>query len=182
VLSQLDETIDSLLDEAFDPVISCTGDLSDWLNGSGSSLRVVTGKPGAGKSALLGVLVRAAHPVLRGETEKLWWRLPHKPAENRRLAVVHARRRSLAEIADSLARRMGGASRPPGRVLPALAGTVSCRSRPHRPRLWYEPVFTAVGSPYRAARPARASALPRGRTELETTLSLFKRQNCLIRW
>ncbi|MCW2870380.1 MAG: hypothetical protein JWL99_1700 [Streptomyces oryziradicis] len=52
-----------------------------------------------------------AHPVLRDEREKWWWRLPHKPAENRRLAVVHAWRRSLAEIAGSLARRMGGAAR-----------------------------------------------------------------------
>jgi hypothetical protein len=116
-----------------------------------------------------------AHPVLRGEREKWWWRLPHKPAENRRPAVVHARRRSLAEIADSPARRMGGASRPPGRVLPALAGTVSCRSRPHRPGFWYEPVFTAVGSPHKAARPARRARFCVGEPSLMIQICLFLR-------
>ncbi|MFF2468422.1 WD40 repeat domain-containing protein [Streptomyces mirabilis] len=61
-----------------------------------------------GKSALLGVLVCAAHPGLRARAPGLWWRLRHTPAANDRLAVVHARRRSLTEIAESLARQMGG--------------------------------------------------------------------------
>lgn len=74
----------------------------------GGLLRVVTGKPGVGKSALLGVLVCAAHPALRARAPGLWWRLRHTPAANDRLAVVHARRRSLTEIAESLARQMGG--------------------------------------------------------------------------
>ncbi|QIY93082.2 AAA family ATPase [Streptomyces sp. S1D4-11] len=83
-------------------------DLSEWCNGGGGPLRVVTGKPGVGKSALLGVLVCAAHPALRARAPGLWWRLRHTPAANDRLAVVHARRRSLTEIAESLARQMGG--------------------------------------------------------------------------
>ncbi|MFF8012923.1 hypothetical protein [Streptomyces sp. NPDC007929] len=83
-------------------------DLSTWCNGGGGPLRVVTGKPGVGKSALLGVLVCAAHPGLRARAPGLWWRLRHTPAANDRLAVVHARRRSLTEIAESLARQMGG--------------------------------------------------------------------------
>ena len=92
------------------------GKLVRWLNGRGPALQVVTGKPGVGKSALLGVLVCAAHPELRNWTRRLWSSLSAKPARNDRLAVVHARRRSLEEIADSLARQMGAAEahRPAG--------------------------------------------------------------------
>ena len=89
--------------------------LARWFNGEGSALQVVTGKPGVGKSALLGVLVCAAHPQLRNYTQPLWSSLPKKPAWNDRLVVVHARRRSLEEIADSLARQMG-APRRTGRL------------------------------------------------------------------
>jgi hypothetical protein len=81
--------------------------LTDWLNGAGGGFRAVTGKPGVGKSGLLGVLVCAAHPQLREPARNLWFRLPVKPACNDRLAVVHARRRDLDQIADSLARQMG---------------------------------------------------------------------------
>ncbi|MGO9502171.1 MAG: hypothetical protein ACLPUO_11450 [Streptosporangiaceae bacterium] len=84
--------------------------LARWFNGQGSAFQVVTGKPGVGKSALLGVLVCAAHPKLRDNTRPLWASLSRKPARNDRLAVVHARRRSLEEIADSLARQMGAAA------------------------------------------------------------------------
>lgn len=79
-------------------------DLSTWLDGKGSHLRVVTGVPGVGKSALVGVLVCAAHPQLREATEQVW-----KPSSGdlpeaaEGLAVVHARRRTLEEILSSLA-------------------------------------------------------------------------------
>jgi hypothetical protein len=53
--------------------------LRGWVLQAGHSLRVVTGKPGVGKSALLGVLVCAAHPALRERTRDLWDRLPHMP-------------------------------------------------------------------------------------------------------
>jgi hypothetical protein len=83
--------------------------LARWFNGEGSPLQVVTGKPGVGKSALLGILVCAAHPKLRADTQPLWSSLREKPARNPRLVVVHARRRSLEEIADSLASQLGAA-------------------------------------------------------------------------
>ncbi|KOG19067.1 ATP-binding protein [Streptomyces viridochromogenes] len=131
VLSEVDPGIASLVDEAFDarhfmlrgagsePLDRGLGQgyfhgrerevslLTDWLNGEGSGFRVVTGKPGVGKSGLLGVLVCAAHPQLRESARNLWFRLPVKPACNDRLAVVHARRRDLDQIADSVARQMG---------------------------------------------------------------------------
>ncbi len=140
VLSDVDDGMVRMLDEAFDPRHFMSrgagteavgfgmgqgyfrgrdkevSALVRWLNGEGSDLRVVTGKPGVGKSALLGVLVCAAHPKLRNRTQPLWSSLCEKPAWNDRLAVVHARRRSLEEIADSLARQMGAteADRPVG--------------------------------------------------------------------
>ncbi|MFI6542967.1 hypothetical protein ACIBO9_06940 [Streptomyces prunicolor] len=130
-LSDLDSGIASLVDEAFDarhfmlrgagsePLDRGLGQgyfhgreqevrlLTDWLNGEGGGFRAVTGKPGVGKSGLLGVLVCAAHPQLREPARNLWFRLPAKPACNDRLAVVHARRRDLDQIANSVARQMG---------------------------------------------------------------------------
>ncbi|MCX4826843.1 ATP-binding protein [Streptomyces sp. NBC_01142] len=85
--------------------------LTAWFNGQGSGFRLLTGKPGVGKSALLGVLVCAAHPTLRGATQNLWHSLPAKPGRNERLAVVHARRRDLTQVSDSLARQMGAAEK-----------------------------------------------------------------------
>ncbi|MFE5893215.1 AAA family ATPase [Streptomyces sp. NPDC056462] len=131
VLAGVDGGIASLLDEAFDPrhfMLRGAGTealdrgvgqgyfrgreqevqaLTSWLNGQGPGFGVVTGKRGVGKSALLGVLVCAAHPQLRDATQSLWFALPAKPARNDRLAVVHARRRDLEQITDSLARQMG---------------------------------------------------------------------------
>lgn len=121
----------TLLDEAFDPrhfmrragaaeaVFGQVGrgffhgraeqlrQLRDWVLGSGPALRVVTGKPGVGKSALLGVVVCAAHPALRESTRDLWDRLPHMPPPLPEgwLAVVHARRRTVVEILGSIARQ-----------------------------------------------------------------------------
>lgn len=139
-LAMVDASIASMLDEALDPqhfmlrgasaeplerglgqgyfrgrdaeVRALTG----WLNGSGPGLSLVTGKPGVGKSALLGVLICAAHPKLRAYTQSLWSSLPVKPGRNERLAVVHARRRDLEQISDSLARQMGATEtdRPAG--------------------------------------------------------------------
>ena len=121
----------ALLDEAFDPrhfmlragaaeaVFGQVGrgffhgraeqlrQLRGWAMGTGPSLRVVTGKPGVGKSALLGVVVCAAHPALREPTRDLWDRLADMPPQvpEGSLAVVHARRRTVAEITASIARQ-----------------------------------------------------------------------------
>ncbi|MEU8521535.1 AAA family ATPase [Streptomyces sp. NPDC048577] len=95
------------------------GELSAWLDGAeaGPRVRMVTGKPGSGKSALLGVLVCAAHPLLRRHTRRLWHRLDGPvPGENDRLAVVHARRLGLDQITAALARQLrpGSPAEEPG--------------------------------------------------------------------
>ncbi|MFB4427080.1 NACHT and WD repeat domain-containing protein [Streptomyces sp. QL37] len=84
-------------------------ELSSWLDDetAGPGLRAVTGRPGAGKSALLGVLVCAAHPTLRRHTRALWRGLGGSaPGENERIVVVHARRLGLGQIVDSLVRQL----------------------------------------------------------------------------
>ncbi|MFJ6473326.1 hypothetical protein ACIQJ8_32740 [Streptomyces globisporus] len=136
MLSEVDVGIASMLDEVFDPRhfmlrgasaeplkrgVSGQGyfrgrnaevrTLAAWFNGQGPGIRLLTGKPGVGKSALLGVLVCAAHPALRDATRGLWSSLSAKPGRNKRLAVVHARRRDLAQITDSIARQMGAAEK-----------------------------------------------------------------------
>ena len=81
--------------------------LSPWLSGEGAgSLHVVTGSPGVGKSALLGVLVCAAHPLLRDHTRPLWDRIAQRPLRLEDLAAVHARRRSLADVTRSISRQL----------------------------------------------------------------------------
>jgi WD40 repeat protein len=90
--------------------------LSDWMDdyaepgdaAAGSGLVVVTGSPGSGKSALLGVLVCAAHPALRDGTRELWRAAVHRPAENPHLGAVHARHRDLREVTDTLGRQLLG--------------------------------------------------------------------------
>ncbi|MGW0994550.1 AAA family ATPase [Streptomyces sp. NPDC002520] len=151
--AELDEDLVPLADEALDPLHFMkrgagaealdrglaqgyfrgrgkeAAELTEWFDGAGPRFGVVTGKPGVGKSALLGVMVCAAHPALRTGTQHLWLPLPHRPAVNSRLAVVHARRRNLEEIADSLARQLGARpdDRPTGgwdaEGLARLAGT-----------------------------------------------------------
>jgi len=81
-------------------------ELSAWMDGSTeASSRIVTGSPGVGKSAVLGVLVCAAHPVLRHPTEEVWGHLP-TPAANPHLAAVHARQQSIDAIVASLAAQL----------------------------------------------------------------------------
>ncbi|MCX2927041.1 AAA family ATPase [Streptomyces sp. NEAU-W12] len=79
--------------------------LADWLRGGGPDLRVVTGRPGVGKSALLGALVCAAHPELRGGTHQVWTSRADAPPMVPGLAVVHARRRSVPEVMAGLGRQ-----------------------------------------------------------------------------
>lgn len=79
-------------------------ELAGWLESRGPSLRVVTGVPGVGKSALMGTFVCAAHPVLHEVTEQLWQPSGGDiPEATDGLAIVHARRRNVQEIRDSLA-------------------------------------------------------------------------------
>ncbi|WP_229075624.1 ATP-binding protein [Actinoplanes sp. DH11] len=77
--------------------------LSDWFDGVDQRrLRVVTGGPGSGKSALVGVLVCAAHPKLSAATEPVWRHVQRVPRVNPGFAAVHARHRTEAETAASL--------------------------------------------------------------------------------
>ncbi|MFC8849634.1 MULTISPECIES: hypothetical protein [unclassified Micromonospora] len=78
--------------------------LTAWCDGHGEPwLRVVTGGPGAGKSAVIGVIVCAAHHVLNEPTRRIWDTADWAPRVNHHLAAVHARQRGVAEIVASLA-------------------------------------------------------------------------------
>ncbi|MFI7121945.1 hypothetical protein [Amycolatopsis sp. NPDC049868] len=96
--------------------------LSDWLDQGSGKLAVVTGGPGAGKSALLGVLVCAAHPALRQSTMDLWRHVAHRPSANDDLVAVHARQCDVREIAASIGRQLGLGELTPDTLLPKLAG------------------------------------------------------------
>ncbi|MFC4044410.1 hypothetical protein ACFO1B_38865 [Dactylosporangium siamense] len=82
--------------------------LNRWLAGGTGSICVVTGGPGSGKSALLGIVVCAGHGHLREETRPLWEHLgelaPHRVAD---MAAIHLRERTVAETVASLVRQLG---------------------------------------------------------------------------
>jgi len=83
-------------------------ELAPWLNLQDRvGLRVVTGSPGVGKSALIGVLVCAAHPQLRESTAVVWDHLKQRPYRNDTLAAVHARERTPAQVVASIAGQLG---------------------------------------------------------------------------
>ncbi|MFE6918573.1 hypothetical protein [Streptomyces rubiginosohelvolus] len=98
--------------------------LSDWLDDPGArGPAVVTGAAGAGKSALLGVIVCAAHPELREASRDLWQRAYRTPRPVRTgFAAVHARQRGLSEICASLARQLGVTAQDPRQFLKAAKG------------------------------------------------------------
>jgi hypothetical protein len=80
--------------------------LSLWLDGAASDRPVVVaGSPGAGKSALLGVLVCAARPSLAEESPAVRARLDIRscPSLNHHLAAVHARGRDAFQLVRSIA-------------------------------------------------------------------------------
>ena len=87
-----------------DELIALTG----WMNGDeDGTIRLVTGSAEAGKSVLIGILVCAAHPVLRKPTRFLWDHVAHVPDPIPYIAAVHARQRGIAEITQSLAGQLG---------------------------------------------------------------------------
>ncbi|MFF0204597.1 AAA family ATPase [Streptomyces sp. NPDC005017] len=98
--------------------------LSDWLDDPDApGPALVTGAPGAGKSALLGVLVSAAHPALHDRSRELWLRAAHVPAPaTTGFAAVHARQRDLFEVCASVGRQLGTDVRTPQRLLEELRG------------------------------------------------------------
>ncbi|MFJ3574986.1 P-loop domain-containing protein [Streptomyces rubiginosohelvolus] len=83
--------------------------LSQWMDeGRGSSLQVVTGSPGVGKSALIGVLVCLSHPDLYQATPAVASKIPShlQPSYQESIAAVHARGRDLHQILSSIARQL----------------------------------------------------------------------------
>ncbi|WP_143658100.1 AAA family ATPase [Embleya scabrispora] len=87
--------------------------LAPWLDDvDAGGLRVVTGNPGVGKSALLGALACAAHPELVAVAPHVRERLDARdasacPSVNDLLAAVHARGRPSAEVFASMACQLG---------------------------------------------------------------------------
>ncbi len=88
--------------------------LCRWLDDSEQDewLRVVTGSPGMGKSALLGVLVCLTHNELRAYSAVVESRIADpaakpNPREPDEMAAVHARNREVAELVASIARQLG---------------------------------------------------------------------------
>ncbi|CAM5620541.1 hypothetical protein [Streptomyces canus] len=94
-----------------------------WLEGpSEPSLMVVTGSPGSGKSALLGVVACLAHPQLREVTRQIAGAVDRevRPEANPDLVAVHARQRGPAEVLASIAAQLG-LDEDPGRGWTATA-------------------------------------------------------------
>ncbi|MGW4061042.1 hypothetical protein ACWEGE_22370 [Amycolatopsis sp. NPDC004747] len=97
--------------------------ISPWLSGHGDSspLYVVTGSPGSGKSALLGILVCAASTKLRPATQHVWNQVAQAPVTIDGLVAVHARQRGVEGIAASVIRQLGlPESLPPAELVAAL--------------------------------------------------------------
>ncbi|MFC8660591.1 hypothetical protein ACFUI0_00025, partial [Streptomyces sp. NPDC057199] len=87
--------------------------LARWLDDPsdavpGSAVCVVTGSPGTGKSALLGALVCAAHPLLAEQARHIRERLEPacRPAVHPRIAAVQARQRSANDVVLALAEQL----------------------------------------------------------------------------
>ncbi|NEB94927.1 hypothetical protein [Streptomyces bauhiniae] len=89
--------------------------LKQWLEDDGApSLLVVTGSPGSGKSALLGVVSCLAHPQLREVTGQIAAVVDRdgRPELMPDLAAVHARQRGPSEVLSSLATQLGLGEEP----------------------------------------------------------------------
>ncbi|GAA1468851.1 caspase family protein [Microbacterium thalassium] len=82
--------------------------LSAWLDtpASEDSVRVVTGSPGAGKSALLGMLVCAGIQPLRETTRQVWEHVPHQARPLVAAAAVHARNLQVEDVSSTIARQL----------------------------------------------------------------------------
>ncbi|MFC5749923.1 hypothetical protein [Actinomadura rugatobispora] len=70
------------------------------------AISVVTGSPGVGKSALLGLIVSAAHPLLRERTRGIWEHAAPWLPVSENIAAVHVRQRGIAEVTASLFRQL----------------------------------------------------------------------------
>ncbi|MBN0042726.1 caspase family protein [Streptomyces actuosus] len=94
--------------------------VKEWLDdpsGVQDRLLVVTGSPGAGKSALLGAAVCSVHPTLVALRARLDLR-GFRPEPDPRLLAVHARRLTVRQVVASLHRQARAVGAPPGDDLP----------------------------------------------------------------
>ncbi len=88
--------------------------LSNWFDkpAGDHGLRIVTGGPGTGKSALLGVLACLTHPDLRPFAEAIEQGIPARLKPRRRkhghIAAVHARNRTSSELLRSITSQLVG--------------------------------------------------------------------------
>ena len=81
--------------------------LSRWFDRAADGpLAVVTGSPGVGKSALLGLLTCAAHPALRVPTMPIWRAAAVAPGPVGLLCAVDASERTLEAVAEVLGRHL----------------------------------------------------------------------------
>jgi WD40 repeat protein len=92
-------------------------------------LQLVTGGAGSGKSAVLGILVCAAHPQLRESTARLWATVPEDalPSPDQGMAAIHLRERDLAEAVAGLARQLGLPQTEEPEAMIAAMGTLARR-------------------------------------------------------
>ncbi|MFM0400139.1 caspase family protein [Paraburkholderia aspalathi] len=83
-------------------------EIVDWLEASGgdSRMRVVTGRPGVGKSALMGRLVTLSNPATRTDAIGDARHTDTLPPEGAVQVAIHARRRSLRSIVEQICSRM----------------------------------------------------------------------------
>ncbi|MFF4010590.1 hypothetical protein [Streptomyces sp. NPDC001717] len=102
-----------------------------WLESGaeeGATLCVVTGSPGAGKSALLGVVVCCAHPQLVKRLRPVMQSIPTKlrPHPRSGVAAVHARGMVLSQVVDTVAAQLDLPLPPEGwtaqKLVDAVAG------------------------------------------------------------
>jgi len=105
--------------------------LARWIESPGpGNVRFVTGSPGAGKSAILGLLVCATHDKLRKETFALWMNAVEPPiAREPQLVAIHARQRTLTTMLASIARQLGLDAPEGGWDAPGLIQAIGQRDR-----------------------------------------------------
>ncbi|MGP4009007.1 ATP-binding protein, partial [Streptomyces sp. 4N124] len=128
--------------------------LSALVDGAAAAVPwIVTGSPGVGKSALLGVLVCAAHPTLRHATEEVWGHLP-APAATPHLAAVHARQQTVDAITTSLLTQLAPESAPVSAEAPASAEALleAVADRPVAPVIVIDSLDEAIDSEELSAR------------------------------
>ena len=83
--------------------------LTTWLaDPKAAPLQVISGRAGAGKSALVGVVVCAAHPALSEKSRTTIAGVPGLPARHDRLAAVHGRLLGVGDFVTAVEKQLYG--------------------------------------------------------------------------